>query len=99
MLLCVQKSHFFRLWSRFHNRKAWLFSDTSRGARASDTCYSLIETAKANGLDTSAYIQYVLDRIADAQTLEKLEQILPWNAELEQAPKSDSVRLSARGSI
>jgi hypothetical protein len=29
-------------------RKAWLFSDTSRGARASATCYSLIETAKAN---------------------------------------------------
>jgi hypothetical protein len=68
-------------------RKAWLFSDTSRGARASATCYSLIETAKANGLEPSAYIQYVLERIADAQTLEKLEQLLPWNAELEQAPK------------
>jgi transposase len=50
-------------------------------------CYSLIETAKANGLEPSAYIQYVLERNADAQTLEKLEQLLPWNAELEQAPK------------
>jgi transposase len=68
-------------------RKAWLFSDTSRGARASATCYSLIETAKANGLEPSAYIQYVLERIANAQTLEKLEHLLPWNAELEQAPK------------
>jgi transposase len=68
-------------------RKAWLFSDTLRGARASATCYSLIETAKANGLEPSAYIQSVLERIADAQTLEKLEQLLPWNAELEQAPK------------
>ncbi len=32
-------------------RKAWLFSDTPAGARASATHYSLIETAKANGLD------------------------------------------------
>jgi hypothetical protein len=31
-------------------RKAWLFSDTPKGARASATCYTLVETAKANGL-------------------------------------------------
>ena len=36
-------------------RKAWLFADTSQGAKASATCYSLIETAKANGLEPSAY--------------------------------------------
>src|SRR5690625_4736510 len=60
-------------------RKAWLFADTSQGARASATCYSLIETAKANGLEPSAYIQYVLEHIATADTLEKLETLLPWN--------------------
>ncbi len=32
-------------------RKAWLFADSTRGAHASATCYSLIETAKANGLE------------------------------------------------
>ena len=68
-------------------RKAWLFSDTSRGARASATCYSLIETAKANSLEPSAYIQHVLAHIAEADTLEKLERLLPWNAELEQTAK------------
>jgi transposase len=36
------------------DRKAWQFSDTSRGARASVTCYSLIETAKANSMEPSA---------------------------------------------
>ena len=60
-------------------RKAWLFADTSK---ASATCYSLIETAKANGLEPSAYIHHVLERIAGADTLEKLEALLPWNAEL-----------------
>ena len=63
-------------------RKAWLFADTSQGAKASATCYSLIETAKANGLEPSAYIHHVLERIAGADTLEKLEALLPWNAEL-----------------
>lgn len=63
-------------------RKAWLFADTTQGARASATCYSLIETAKANGLEPSLFIQHVLDHIAEADTLEKLEALLPWNVEL-----------------
>lgn len=63
-------------------RKAWLFADTSNGARASATCYSLIETAKANGLEPSAYIRHVLEHIATADTLEKLESLLPWNVAL-----------------
>ncbi|MCH8500267.1 MAG: IS66 family transposase [Marinobacter sp.] len=68
-------------------RKAWLFADTSQGANASATCYSLIETAKANGLEPSAYIHHVLQHIADADTLEKLEALLPWNAELPASKK------------
>jgi transposase len=55
--------------------------------RASATCYSLVETAKANSLEPSAYIQYVLDLIAEADTLEKLEALLPWNVNLERASK------------
>jgi len=60
-------------------RRNWLFSDTPRGARASATCYSLIETAKANGLEPYAYLHHVLQHIAAADTLEKLEALLPWN--------------------
>ncbi|MGP9533113.1 MULTISPECIES: IS66 family transposase [unclassified Halomonas] len=69
-------------------RKAWLFADTSQGAKASATCYSLIETAKANGLEPSAYIHHVLTHIADAVTLEQLETLLPWNAELPASKKA-----------
>ena len=68
-----------RLWEYFHNRRNWLFADTPRGARASATCYSLIETAKANGLEPYDYLQQVLSHIAAADTVEKLEALLPWN--------------------
>jgi hypothetical protein len=64
-----------------------LFADTPQGAHASATCYSLIETAKANDLEPSAYIRHVLERIANADTLEKLERLLPWNVELERTSK------------
>jgi hypothetical protein len=64
-------------------RRAWLFSDTPRGARASATCYSLVETAKANKLEPFAYINYLLQHIATADTVEKLEALLPWNVKSE----------------
>lgn len=61
-------------------RRNWLFADTPRGAKASATCYSLIETAKANGLEPYAYLRHVLERIGAADTVEKFEALLPWNA-------------------
>ncbi len=64
-------------------RKAWLFADTTHGARASATCYSLIETAKANQLEPYAYIRYVLEHMGSAETLEEVEALLPWNVPLE----------------
>ncbi len=44
-------------------------------------------TAKANQLEPSAYINYVLERIGEADTLEKLEALLPWNVALEPISK------------
>ena len=72
-------------------RKAWLFADTAHGARASATCYSLIETAKANQLEPYSYIRYVLEHIGSADTLEKIEALLPWNVPLERNLKSAPV--------
>jgi hypothetical protein len=57
----------------------WLFADTSRGAQASATIYSLIETARANGLEPYGYLHHVLRHIAAADTVEKIEALLPWN--------------------
>ena len=49
-------------------RKNWLFADTPKGADASATVYSLIETAKANGLDVFSYLQELLANMTDGQS-------------------------------
>jgi len=58
-------------------RKNWLFADTVRGAQASVNLYSLIETAKANGLEPFAYLRYVLAELPAATTLDEVEALLP----------------------
>ena len=63
-------------------RRNWLFADTPRGAKASATVYSLIETAKANGLEPFAYLHPVLQHIGGASTVEEIEALLPWNVTL-----------------
>jgi len=60
-------------------RRNWLFADTPRGARASATVYSLIETARANALEPFAWLRHILQHIADATTEEDIEALLPWN--------------------
>ena len=60
-------------------RRNWLFADTPRGAKASATVYSLIETAKANGVEPFAYLHHVLQHIGNARTVEDIEALLPWN--------------------
>jgi transposase len=60
-------------------RKAWLFSDTPKGAAASAQIYSLIETAKANGQEPYAWLRHVLERLPLAESVEDFEALLPWN--------------------
>jgi len=60
-------------------RKGWLFADTVPGARASATLYSLVETAKANGLEPHAYLSAVFTRLPHLTTVEEYEALLPWN--------------------
>ena len=63
-------------------RKNWLFADTVRGAQASANLYSLVETAKANGLEPWAYLQRVFEKIPAAHTLEDIEALLPHRVQL-----------------
>jgi transposase len=60
-------------------RKAWLFSDTPAGANASAIIYSMVETAKANGLDPYAWLRRVMRDLPAARTVEEIEALLPWN--------------------
>jgi transposase len=64
-------------------RKNWLFSATVPGATSSANLYSLIETAKANQLEPYAYLRKVFTELPKAQKLEEVEQLLPWNVNLQ----------------
>jgi hypothetical protein len=58
-------------------RKAWLFADTPRGAEASMILYSLIITAKENGLNPSRYLINTLKKLPFIKSADDLEQLLP----------------------
>jgi len=63
-------------------RKAWLFSDTPAGAHSSAVIYSLVQTAKANGLEPYAWLRRVLRDLPAAKTVEDVEALLPWNVRI-----------------
>ncbi|MBQ6993014.1 MAG: transposase [Lachnospiraceae bacterium] len=72
-------------------RKNWLFSDTTVGANASMIVYSLIEMAKANGINPLKYLEYILDARPDKEmTDEELEKLSPWNDEVKKACQNNS---------
>jgi transposase len=59
-------------------RKNWLFANSQAGAKASANLYSLIETAKANGLNPYEYLKRVLKELPNAKSVEDIEKLLPW---------------------
>src|SRR5271156_5159658 len=59
-------------------RKSWLFAGSDRGGRRAAAMYSLIVTAKMNGVDPEAWLTDVLARIA-AHPVHRLDELLPWN--------------------
>ncbi|MCB1644894.1 MAG: IS66 family transposase [Pseudomonadales bacterium] len=61
-------------------RKNWLFSQSIEGAKASAALYSLIETARANGLNTYTYLKHVFTELPGAMARdESLDELMPWN--------------------
>ena len=60
-------------------RKNWLFSDTPAGAHASAVIYSLMQTAKANGVEPYTWLRRVMRELPAAKTVEDVEALLPWN--------------------
>jgi len=59
-------------------RKSWLFCGSDRGGQRAAAMYSLIVTAKMNGVDPLAWLADVLARIA-SQPVHRLDELLPWN--------------------
>lgn len=59
-------------------RKSWLFCGSDRGGKRAAAMYSLIITAKMNGIDPQAWLTDVLARIAE-HPVQRLDELLPWN--------------------
>ena len=58
-------------------RKNWLFAGSERGGRSAAIAYTLIETAKLNGVDPQGWLTDVLSRIADHK-ITRIDELLPW---------------------
>ena len=66
-------------------RKNWLFSNTQSGAQASAVLYSVIETAKANGLIPFDYVMHCLTELPKDNI--DIEKLMPWNVTLQESVK------------
>jgi transposase len=64
-------------------RKNWLFSGSPEGAESSCGIYSLIETAKQNGLNPYSYLHKVFEAVPLIKSDNDWESLLPWNVRLD----------------
>ena len=76
-------------------RKNWLFCDTVKGAESSAIVYSMVESAKANGVEPFAYLQHVLLQLpylGKNHSHEELESLMPWSPAVRQhiGPKAET---------
>ena len=65
-------------------RKNWLFAASTNGANSSAIIYSLVETAKENGLNPFFYLQYLFEVLPQLDMEEnlKIEHLMPWSKDL-----------------
>ena len=84
-------------------RKNWLFCDTPNGAQASAIVYTMVEMAKANGVNVYHYLTYLLEKLPDDRMSDdELELLAPWNetvkAEIERrANESNQTYVNCQG--
>ena len=61
-------------------RNNWLFCDTPNEAQASAIVYTMVEMAKANGVNVYHYLTYLLEKLLDDRmSNDELELLAPWN--------------------
>ncbi len=74
-------------------RGNYLFMGSDAGGEQAAAIYSLVQTAKLNGIDPEAYLREVLGRIAD-HPINRIDELLPWNL-MRQSRQADQQRKAA----
>ena len=69
-------------------RKNWLFAGSIAGGERAAAIYSVIETAKFNGIEPQAYIADVIEKIASGWPASRWDELMPWNWTAAAAPAS-----------
>ncbi len=75
-------------------RKNYLFAGSDTGGERAAALYSLIGTAKLNGIDPMAYLRHVL-AVIGTHPINRIDELLPWNVELPLTRSHDMHPLSA----
>ena len=72
--------------------------NTSKGARSSATIYSVVETARANGLVVEKYLVYLMDMLSNLENKDKdtLLKYMPWSKELPEDLKLQNKNLHGK---
>ena len=81
-------------------RKGWLFCDSPKGADSSAIVYTLVETAKANGLDPYRYLERSLTELpylGKNPKQEYLDAFMPWSSAMQRTCSVPAAELSAGG--
>jgi len=75
-------------------RKNWLFANTPKGAKASAVIYSIVETAKENGLNPFGYMRHLFEMLPNIDTHDPnaVATLLPWAAEVQTKCRSSGKR-------
>ena len=60
-------------------RRNWLFAGSRAGGERAAAIYTVIQTCKANGVDSEAYIADVIARVADDWPASRWNELMPWN--------------------
>jgi transposase len=71
-------------------KKNWLFAGSDNGGHRAAAMYTLLNTAKLNGINPEQYLTYVFERINDHK-VNQIDQLLPWNVQLEKDAASTTV--------
>ncbi len=69
-------------------RKTWLFAGSKAGGERAAAIYSVIESAKLNGIEPQVYIADVIEKIASGWPASRWDELMPWNWTAEAPPVS-----------